>query len=32
MLAELEAFWVERNFSVERATLVARLESMVRSG
>lgn len=32
VLAELEAFWVERNFSVERATLVARLESMVRSG
>jgi poly(A) polymerase len=32
VLAELEAFWVERNFKVERATLVARLESMVRSG
>ncbi|WP_026617954.1 CCA tRNA nucleotidyltransferase [Ensifer aridi] len=32
LLAELENFWIERNFNVDRATLVARLESLARSG
>lgn len=32
LLSQLESFWVERNFSVDRATLVARLESLVRAG
>ncbi|WEX76532.1 CCA tRNA nucleotidyltransferase [Sinorhizobium numidicum] len=32
LLAELENFWIERNFNVDRATLVARLESMARAG
>lgn len=31
LLSELENFWVERNFGVDRATLVARLELLVRS-
>lgn len=29
ILSELETLWVERNFSVDRANLVARLEAMV---
>lgn len=29
ILGELEALWVDRNFSVDRANLVARLETMV---
>lgn len=32
LLSQLENFWVERNFSVDRATLVARLETLVRAG
>ncbi|WP_085034214.1 CCA tRNA nucleotidyltransferase [Ensifer aridi] len=32
VLEELEEFWIERNFNVDRATLVARLESLARSG
>ncbi|AUX77139.1 CCA tRNA nucleotidyltransferase [Sinorhizobium fredii] len=32
LLAELENFWIERNFNVDRATLVARLEAQLRSG
>jgi len=32
LLSELENFWVERNFGVDRAALVARLESLIRSG
>ncbi len=31
LLTELEDFWIDRNFNVDRATLVARLESRVRS-
>lgn len=29
-LAELENLWIDRNFAIDRATLLARLESMVR--
>ncbi|PDT84756.1 CCA tRNA nucleotidyltransferase [Sinorhizobium sp. BJ1] len=32
LLTELENFWVDRNFNIDRATLVARLDSLVRSG
>ncbi|RVI93586.1 CCA tRNA nucleotidyltransferase, partial [Sinorhizobium medicae] len=32
VLAELENLWIERNFSVERAKLVARLETLARPG
>ncbi|WP_026618880.1 poly(A) polymerase [Ensifer sp. WSM1721] len=32
VLEELEEFWIERNFNVDRATLVARLESLARPG
>ncbi|MCG5479059.1 CCA tRNA nucleotidyltransferase [Sinorhizobium alkalisoli] len=31
LLSQLENFWIERNFSVDRATLVARLESLVQA-
>ncbi len=31
ILKELEDFWVERNFALDRATLTARLEDMIRS-
>ncbi|HXV30900.1 MAG TPA: CCA tRNA nucleotidyltransferase [Sinorhizobium sp.] len=31
LLAELENLWIERNFNLDRATLVTRLESLVRS-
>jgi poly(A) polymerase len=31
LLSELEDFWIERNFNVDRTTLVARLESLARS-
>ena len=32
VLAALETFWVERNFSLDRAALTARLNEMVRTG
>ncbi|OHV82500.1 CCA tRNA nucleotidyltransferase [Ensifer sp. LCM 4579] len=31
LLSQLENFWIERNFSVDRATLLARLESLVQA-